>query len=84
MIQDIKANKEKIEQIMADMNCSGDFECYKSGYANLCKAKNNGMGGYADCLEDQIKCKCEFRVPFGSGTFCHCPLRVYIAKNLED
>ena len=84
IMQDLEEHKEKIEQIMADMNCSGDFECYKSGFDTLCKAKKNTMVGYADCLEDQIECKCEFRVPFGKGAFCHCPLRVYIAKNLED
>jgi len=39
MIQDIKANKEKIEQIMADMNCPKDFECYKSGFDTLCKQR---------------------------------------------
>ena len=59
---------------MADMDCPKDFECYKSGFDTLCKAKNNGMKGYADCLEDQFERRCELRVPFGSGAFCHCPL----------
>ena len=83
IMQDLKEHKEKIEQIMADMNCSKDFECYKSGFDNLCKAKDNRIDGFAACLEDEIKCKCGFRVNFGYGVLCRCPLRIYIAKNIE-
>jgi len=79
---DLKGHKEKIEQIMADMNCSKDFPCCKSGSDNLCNAKDNRVDGYVDCLEYQIAC--EFKAHFGYGVLCRCPLRVYIAKNLES
>jgi len=46
IMQDLKEHKEKIEQIMSDMTCSKDFECYKSGFDNLCKAKVIGMENY--------------------------------------
>ena len=83
-MQVLKKHKEKIEQIMADMNCPKDFECYTSGFDNLCKANNNGTYSYADCLEDRSKCMCEFILTYGYGVLCRCPLRVYIAKNLEN
>lgn len=83
IMQDLTKHKEKIEQIMADMNCSKDFECYESEFDNLCKAKDNGIDGYAACLEDNIECNCGFRVSFGHGVLCHCPLRVYVAKYIE-
>lgn len=83
IMQDLTKHKEKIEQITADMNCPKDFECYKSGFDNLCKAKDNGIDGYAACLEDDINCNCGFRIRFGHGVLCHCPLRVYVAKNIE-
>ncbi len=78
---DLTGHKEKIGQLIADMNCSKDFQCSKSGFNNLCKAKENRIDGYADCLEYQIAC--EFKVYFGYGVLCRCPLRVYIAKNME-
>jgi hypothetical protein len=43
---------------------------------------HRGLDTYADCL-DPSRQTCEFKVPFGHGTFCRCPLRVYIAKNLK-
>lgn len=73
--------QEKITATMASMECQKDFRCYKSGLDSLCKATDVGMKGYVNCLyENQISC--EFRVAYGSGFFCRCPLRVYIAKNL--
>jgi hypothetical protein len=80
-VKDLKGHKEKIAQIRADMNCSKDFQCSKSGFNNLCKAKDNRIDGYVDCLEYRITC--EFKVHFGYGILCHCPLRVYFAKNSE-
>ena len=82
-MQILEQQKEKIEQIIADMNCPLDFECYKSGFDNLCKAKDNRLDGHVDCLDVEIKHRCEFRVPFGQVVLCRCPLRVYVAKNLE-
>jgi len=74
--------KEQVEKIMADMTCEKDFICYKSGFENLCKARDSGMKKYLHCLEEE-PCLCEFRLSFGSGHLCSCPLRVYIAKNLN-
>ena len=79
-MQVLEGHKEKIEQIMADMNCPKDFTCYKSAFKKLCKAKDNGMNDYADCLDSDLKCS--FKLSFGNGFFCRCPLRVYFAQNV--
>ena len=79
---DLKEHKEKIEQIMAEMNCPKDFKCYKSDFEKLCKAKDNGLNGYADCLESDWD-TCPFKLSFGYGKFCCCPLRVYFAQNVD-
>lgn len=72
-------HKEAIEKIMTEMDCPKDFQCYKSGFAKLCKAKRF-LAGYADCLEENSQL-CRFSVPSGDGLFCRCPLRVYVAEN---
>lgn len=77
-----KEDKDKIEQLMADMNCPKDFLCFNSEFEVLCKAKDNGVNGYANCLEKEFF-TCSFKVTFGHGALCHCPIRVYIAKNLN-
>lgn len=74
--------KRRIEEIMAGMECELDFECYKSGFEKICKARDRGLPNYVDCLEES-RTMCGFRVPFGSGAYCKCPLRVYIAKTLK-
>jgi hypothetical protein len=74
--------RQEIEKIASRIECSKDFGCYKSGLEKLCKARDFGMEGYLDCLEEEPHI-CEFSLPFGEGYLCKCALRIYIAKNLE-
>ena len=74
--------KKQIEEIMAGMECDKDFKCYEAGFEHICKARDWGLPDYVDCLEDSIT-MCKFKVPFGDGVFCRCPLRVYVAKELK-
>ena len=73
--------EKRIEEIMAGMECDKDFECYESGFENICKAGDWGMPHYVECMENESP-MCKFKVPFGDGVFCSCPLRVYVAKEL--
>lgn len=72
---------KRIEEIIRGMKCEKDFRCCKPGFGNLCKARDKGLEGYLDCI-DKDSDRCEFRLPFGNGFFCRCPLRVYIGKKL--
>ncbi len=74
--------KRRIEEIMAGMQCPKGFECYKSGFEKLCKAKDTGLLGHALCLEE-TRTICKFKVPYGDEVFCSCALRVYVAKELN-
>ncbi|MCK4752133.1 MAG: hypothetical protein KAS75_01710 [Planctomycetes bacterium] len=76
-----KEQEEKIAEIMADMQCSESFKCYKSQPADTCKTANMGIGGFARCLEGQTGC--EFSLSFGSIYLCKCPLRVYLTNTLD-
>ena len=73
---------KKVEEIIDGIKCPKDFECYKSGYDNLCKAEDIGIESFLVCLEeDPVSCK--FSIPYGDAYFCQCPLRVYIAKKIK-
>ena len=74
--------KKRIEEIMGGMECPRGFERCKHGLENLCKAKDGGLPGYAECLEDR-QTVCEFKLFFGDGVLCRCPVRVYIVKELK-
>lgn len=77
-----EAQKKRMEEIIAGMECPREFEHCEHGFEKLCKAKNGGLEGYVECLEEGFV-TCEFRVPFGSGAYCRCAVRVYIAKELK-
>ena len=66
---------------MGGMQCPKGFKCVDSGFERLCKAKDQGLPNYLDCLEENPD-SCTFALPFGYGHLCRCPLRVYIAKRL--
>lgn len=74
--------RKEIEAIAGGQKCSKDFKCYKLGFEKLCKARDHGLEGYLDCLEENPR-DCPFSLPFGNGYFCKCPLRIYIARNLR-
>jgi hypothetical protein len=78
-----KDSKKPIEEIIGGMKCPKDFNCYKSGFENLCKAEDIGLERFLECLEEDWQ-DCHFSFRFGYLTVCECPLRVYIAKTLKQ
>jgi hypothetical protein len=77
-----KHHKRKIHDIITSMDCKKDFKCYKSQFEDICKVKDSGVTGYVDCLGKDPQA-CEFSMPFGESILCRCPLRVYVAKNMN-
>ena len=82
----MKFTPEQIEQInklKAGIDCPKGFSCVGASLPdNICKIKRLG--------EDLLECTepaqdmCRFSVSFGMSRFCICPLRKYIADNLEN
>jgi hypothetical protein len=70
-----------VEEMMGEVACPKDFRCYRSGFKNLCKARDIGLSSFVACLmSDPLECK--FSLLFGGVFFCTCPIRIYLAKNL--
>ena len=72
----------EIERIMGSMKCLKGFICYTSGFKDLCKVKNLGEGKVIECLPEN-QGPCTYRFTFTGKIFCKCPLRHYIARNLN-
>jgi hypothetical protein len=77
-----KDYKKEIEEILGQMRCPKDFECYRSGLGVLCRAKEIGLETFLECSEDNPR-NCKFSIPFADMYLCECPLRIYIAKKLK-
>ena len=73
--------KKQIEEIISKTKCRKNFECYKSGFANLTPVKKLGSEGLIECLGENPQ-MCEHSSSFGDGRFCKCPVRIYIAEKL--
>ena len=72
----------KIQEIMRDVQCPTDFECYKSGFENLSRAGIVGDAKLVECLEEEAR-NCDYVFSFGLGNICICQLRHYIAKHFN-
>ena len=73
---------KEIKEIIDVLKCSKGYKCYKSGFSNLCKAKDIGKEHYLVCLEKSDE-KCKFKYPYYDIKYCVCPLRIYIIKELK-
>lgn len=69
---------KEIEAIMDKIDCPLDFQCYKSGFEELCGSPMVDSGKLVGCHDDNAAA-CHFSVPFGSESLCACPLRLYVA-----
>ena len=74
--------RKEIEEIINHYKCPRDFQCCKSHFRDLCKAKDIGLETYLKCLESDPR-SCPVSVPFGEGYFCQCPLRIHIWEKLK-
>ncbi len=72
----------KIEEIIDGIKCPKNFFCYRSGFNSLCKAESIGVASLVLCLEETPQ-ECNFSYFSDDRSFCKCPLRIYIAKELR-
>jgi hypothetical protein len=78
----LESNQKKdIEDIISHIQCRKGFSCYRSGFADLCQARDIGLESFVECLEEDPRA-CPFVIPFASKHLCRCRLRIYIAKQL--
>jgi hypothetical protein len=77
-------HQKRIEEIIADIKCPKNFACYHSGFKDMCRGEDIGLDNYLSCLENFTSTVfCPFSLSFGNSYLCRCPLRVYVAKNLD-
>ena len=77
--------ERKIEEIMGGMDCPRGFESCKSGTEVPCKPRLLADGAVVDCTEAECsnKVDCKYRMAFGFGHLCNCPVRTYMAGELR-
>jgi len=77
-----RQHQNEIEEIMKGMQCPEDFSCYRTGFKDVCRAKDFGIEAILECLEEDPE-ECSFSYSYGHLYFCKCPLRNFVARKLE-
>ena len=72
----------KVVGFMGELKCPKDFKCYKKNYEKLCKADYFGETTVLLCLEEEPQ-SCTFSLLFNDTYYCQCPLRNYIAEEID-
>lgn len=79
-MMDFNAEQRRhLERLKAKTRCDRKHVCIETPGADLCAARDLGMGSFLECLET-VRGKCRHAFPFGKGRFCRCPLRVFLEK----
>lgn len=77
-----RTHMEEIEKIIYGLKLPKDSEYYKLGVGFSCEARDIGLDVYVECLEKGAH-RCPFSLSYGYSSYCKCPPRVYIAKELK-
>ena len=81
-----EAREREIDRIKSETDCRRGFECCGEGTEVLCNAKYIAGGAIVDCSEAGCKRKdnCTYRMAFGFGYICNCPVRKYMARHRQE
>jgi hypothetical protein len=81
-MQITREHEGTIAEIRDEVACPKNFACCESAFEDLCKVSIFTQAGLVECLEKRAK-SCAFSMSFAGSYFCSCPLRTYIAMNLN-
>jgi len=72
-----------VEKIVGRLQCPEDFYCYQSSHNWLSNREKRDGHPSSICLNEKLP-GCNFSIPSQNNFLCKCPLRDYIAKELEN
>jgi hypothetical protein len=76
------AHMQEIEKAINGLKLPKNFKWFKPGFGFTCKARDIGLGSFAECLEKD-SFMCPFSVSFDDSYYCKSFPRVYIASKLK-
>jgi uncharacterized protein (UPF0335 family) len=71
----------KVKEIIGELRCPKNYQCYRTKYKELCKAELLGKLKIVQCLEEDPQ-GCIFSLLYKDAYYCQCPLRNYIAEKI--
>ena len=74
--------REEIKDLANKLNFGFECSCFKPDYSFVGSVKTRGDGQFLECLE-QNSVSCNFSLPDEGIYYCLCPIRIYIANELN-
>jgi hypothetical protein len=74
------AHMQKVRKAINGLVLPKNFKWFKPGIGFTCKARDIGLGSFAQCLE-KSSFMCPFSVSFDNLYFCKCVPRVFMASD---
>lgn len=74
--------RRQFETMRVQVACDKHFTCVQSPLGDLCKGTYHTDLDILECLE-KSPIPCKFARPFGCTVVCICPMRKFIAQNLD-
>lgn len=75
--------KKKVKEIMENIDCKNDFQCYRCGIEFFQKILLAESPLICDTLTKDAK-YCKYSMPFGYGHFCHCPFIKFLVEQFYN
>ena len=75
--------KEHVEELISNMECIHDFQCYKNNFESCCQTQTiENAGGIIQCGNGckQANSDCQYKHKMNGDTLFTCSLRVYAAR----
>ncbi len=75
-------DRERIKELLGEVECPKAFKCAASGFRYLCQVKAGGENKQLICRDDNPN-QCVFANPSNGDFLCDCPLRRYLFEKLN-
>jgi len=74
--------QQELYRLKDETSCSKKYRCISDATHDLCDAKFHALANLLECIDHQ-KTSCEHSIKVSSIYICNCPLRKFLALNLE-
>ena len=75
--------QQELDCLKEKTSCSKNYRCISDTIQDLCDAKFHALANLLECIDHQ-KTSCQHSIKVSSIYICNCPLRKFLALNLEE
>ena len=71
------------DSIRKTSKCPHSYKCLNGQASRLCRPENS-ITGYGVFVDSEVAGPCPYKLPFGYGWICKCPVRIEIFERYRQ